>query len=84
MSWNNVLPWWVIELEQQHSEASALCAFQGEWFAGTSRAMPDHIIRTSKATLASWEFGGWNYDYSAEEIKELNQLHNTSTARPDW
>lgn len=60
MSWNNVLPWWVYELEYEHTIASMSCAFDAEWFAGTHRVMPAHVIRASTATFASWEQGGWN------------------------
>lgn len=83
MSWNNVLPWWIYELEHEHLLASAACAFDSEWFSGTSRAMPDHLVRTSKATFSSWKFGGWNYDYSPEEIEDMrnenmrNKLRDT-------
>jgi hypothetical protein len=86
MSWNNVLPWWVIELEHEHFLASAACAFDSEWFAGTSRALPDYLVSTAKATFASWKFGGWNYDYTPDEIADLQQLHRTTTATQseDW
>jgi hypothetical protein len=62
MSWNNVLPWWIYELEHEHVLASCACAFDNEWFAGTSRVMPNHVIRVSTATFASWEKGGWNHE----------------------
>lgn len=71
MSWNNALPWWLIELEHEHDLALMSCAFEGEWFAGTSRVMPDHVIRMSKATLPSWKFGGWNYNHIPDEFDTL-------------
>jgi hypothetical protein len=61
MSWNNVLPWWVYDLAYEHDLANMACAFDAEWFAGTHRCMPNHVIRHSQATFASWEQGGWNY-----------------------
>ncbi len=71
MSWNNALPFWVLELEHEHNLALMSCAFESEWFSGTSRVMPDHVISISKSTFSTWKYGGWNYDYSDEEIKEL-------------
>jgi len=61
MSWNNVLPWWVYELEKEHWYASMSCAFDDEWFSGTSKVMPPHVIEISKATFESWEEGKWNH-----------------------
>jgi hypothetical protein len=61
MSWNNVLPWWLYELSHEHELASMSCAFESEWFSGTSRALPERNIRMSKATFDTWDKGGWNY-----------------------
>lgn len=61
MSWNNVLPWWFWELTHEHDLASMSCCFEEEWFSGTSRVMPEHVVSMSKSTFRSWEPGGWNY-----------------------
>lgn len=55
------LPWWVYEVEYEHMLAKMSCAFEEEWFAGTSRELPDHVISISKATFCTWEHSGWNY-----------------------
>ena len=61
MSWNNVLPWWFYELESEHWLAKMQCCFEDEWYSGTSKVMPDHVIMINPATFGSWEEGGWNY-----------------------
>ena len=66
MSWNNVLPWWFYELEYEHWLASMSCAFEEEWFSGTSRVLPEHVINISKSTFKSWDIGGWNYQCKKE------------------
>lgn len=68
MSWNNVLPWWIYELQYEHTLASMSCAFKEEWFSGTSKVMPDHAIDLSRSNFKSWNPGGWNYELQ----KELN------------
>lgn len=66
MSWNNVLPWWFYELEYEHWLASMSCAFEEEWFSGTSKVLPEHAINISKATFKSWDIGGWNHECEKE------------------
>ena len=66
MSWNNVLPWWFYELEYEHWLASMSCAFEEEWFSGTSRVLPEHVINISKSTFKSWDMGGWNHECKKE------------------
>lgn len=70
MSWG-ALPGWVYELEYEHNLALMSCAFEEEWFSGTSKVMSDNAIAISKATFSTWKYGGWNYQYSKEEIEEL-------------
>ncbi|NCQ51728.1 hypothetical protein GW796_07500 [archaeon] len=71
MSFNNVLPWWVYQLSYEHELAKMSCAFEEEWFSGTHKEMPNHMIATSKATFSTWNYGGWNYEYSKKEIEEI-------------
>jgi hypothetical protein len=78
MSFNNVLPWWVYSLEYEHNLAKMSCAFEEEWFAGTHKESPDNIISISKATFGTWKYGGWNYEYSEEEINELKNFKNNN------
>lgn len=66
MSWNNVLPWWFYELEYEHWLASMSCAFEEEWFSGTSKVLPEHVINISKSTFKSWDMGGWNHECKKE------------------
>ena len=66
MGWNNVLPWWFYELEYEHWLASMSCAFEEEWFSGTSKVLPEHAINISKATFKSWDIGGWNHECEKE------------------
>jgi hypothetical protein len=65
MSWG-ALPWWVYEVGHERSLAMMSCAFEAEWFSGTSKVMPKHIISTSRATFETWNNGGWNYRLSEE------------------
>lgn len=66
MSWGG-LPFWFYELSYEHDLALAACAFDSEWFSGTSKAMPKHNIQLSKATFQTWDVGGRNHQ------KELNE-----------
>jgi hypothetical protein len=75
MSWG-ALPWWVYELEQEQKLALMSGAFNEEWFSGTSKVMPEHVINISKATFSTWKYGGWNYQYTKEEIAELHKKKN--------
>lgn len=43
MSWNNVLPWWVYEVDYENYLASCSCCFDDEWLAGISRSVPAHV-----------------------------------------
>ncbi len=70
MSWG-ALPWWVYELSYEHELALMSCAFDAEWFSGTSKVMPEHAINISRATFSTWNYGGWNYEYSEEEIEAM-------------
>jgi hypothetical protein len=60
MSWNNVLPMWVWEATHEHFLAQSTCCFEDEWFAGTSKVLPKHVIAISKATFKTHDEGGWN------------------------
>ena len=71
MSFSNVLPWWVIVLEQEDHLAKMACAFDDELLSGTHKETPPHIVNMSKATFHTWKRGGWNYIYSKEEIESL-------------
>ena len=51
----------------EHDLALSACAFDSEWFSGTSKAMPKHNIQLSKATFQTWDVGGRNHQ------KELNE-----------
>jgi hypothetical protein len=62
MSWNNALPWWIYEVEYEHRLAAMSCAFDDEWYSGTSKFLPDSVIEMTKASFSSWEKGGWNYE----------------------
>lgn len=42
MSWANVLPWYLYELEHEEHEAKALCAMEEEIIAGRMRSTPKH------------------------------------------
>jgi hypothetical protein len=61
MAWNCV-PYWCYQMVHEHDIASNLCCFEQEWFSGTSKVMPDNIIKISKATFSSYDYGGWNQD----------------------
>lgn len=69
MSWNNVLPWWVLESERDQREALSLCAFPEEWKSGTSVNLPNNLILMDKATFSSWDKGGWNCPWTTEDLK---------------
>ena len=48
MSWNNVIPWYIYELEQERLEAKMLCAFEEEFLSARTRSTHHHphIFRT--------------------------------------
>jgi hypothetical protein len=62
MSWNNSLPLWVWQVTSERIIAESQCCFQDEWYAGTPKVMPKHVIEMSPATFKSWDEGGWNHD----------------------
>lgn len=59
MSWGG-LPWWVYQVVYEHDLAKMACCFESEWFAGTHKECPPHIIWMSRATFKSHEEGGCN------------------------
>ena len=42
MSWNNVVPWFIYELEWEEREAKMLGAMQEEIMSGRTRSTPEH------------------------------------------
>ena len=54
MSWG-ALPWWVYAVQYEQHLAMQSCAFEQEWYSGTSKELPKHVIRNSKATFESWD-----------------------------
>lgn len=62
MSLNGVLPWWVYAVGYEQHLAMQSCAFEQEWFSGTSKELPEHVIRMQKATFESWDVNGRNYE----------------------
>jgi hypothetical protein len=40
MSWNNALPFWIYQLDYEMELAKMSCAFDEEWFSGTSKVCP--------------------------------------------
>lgn len=59
MSWA-ALPFWVYDAIYEHDLAKMQCCFEDEWFAGTHKQLPKHVINMSKATFKTWDEGGWN------------------------
>lgn len=68
MSWNNVLPAWIIFHERAEREALTSCAFPEEWDSGMSIELPEHLQSISTACMSSYEKGGWNYDEAEEKV----------------
>ena len=64
MSWG-ALPWWVYQVNYEMSLMEMSCAFPEEVYAGTSKELPEHCIKISKATFNTHEPGGRNYDYNS-------------------
>jgi hypothetical protein len=60
------LPFWVFQAIYEQDLAEMKCCFQDEWFAGTSRVLPSHVIDISRATFKTHNVGGWNYDAGAQ------------------
>ena len=67
MSWNNVLPMWVWQVSHERFLAESTCAFPDEWYSGTSKEMPEHVVIMSPATFKSWQPGGWNHNVRPRE-----------------
>jgi hypothetical protein len=55
------LPFWVYEVIYEHDLAKMQCCFEGEWFSGTHKQLPEHVISISKATFKTHDEGGWNH-----------------------
>ena len=53
---------WVYEAIYEHDLAQMQCCFEDEWFAGTSKVLPEHVISIAKSTFKTHDKGGWNYD----------------------
>ncbi len=43
MSWNNVLPWWIYEVEWEEHTALLTGAMSNEWHPTYARAYPKHL-----------------------------------------
>jgi len=56
------LPFWVYDVIYEHDLAKMQCCFEGEWFAGTHKQLPEHVISISKATFKTHDEGGWNHE----------------------
>ncbi len=65
MSWGGV-PFWVYDLIHEHNLARMSCAFEEEWFSGTSKIMPSNAIRVHKSNFESYNPGGFNHEESNE------------------
>ncbi len=64
MSWNNVIPAWMLFEDMAKREAMSLCAMPEEWNAGISLEVSEHLWEIDKACMSSYEKGGWNYEAS--------------------
>lgn len=73
MSLNNVLPWWVYEAQYEGIIAECSCCFKQEYNSGTSKVLPEHVVKLSKATFGNWCEGSWN-SYQAEKQKYFRSL----------
>jgi hypothetical protein len=60
MSLNNVIPWWMLELQQEILTASMSCAFEEELLSGTFHAVPREVRGIVPSDFKSWEPHGWN------------------------
>jgi hypothetical protein len=54
------LPFWVYQAIYEQDLALMQCCFENEWFAGTSKVLPNHVIDISRATFKTHKEGGWN------------------------
>lgn len=81
MSWNNVLPAWVIFYEWAEREALMSCAFPEEWHSGMSRELPEYLQRISTACMKSYEDGGWNSPY---DVPSVRMFDNTKARLEAW
>ena len=69
MSFNNVLPWWLLAEEHEHFLARSSCCFEQEYFSATMKVLPLHVIKLSKSSFDSWYEGSYN-EYLAEKQKK--------------
>jgi hypothetical protein len=61
MSWNNVLPAWMLFEESAKRHAMWSCAMEEEWNAGISLEVPEHFWSISNACFESYNEGKWNH-----------------------
>jgi hypothetical protein len=61
MSWNNVLPTWMIFEESAKRHAMWSCAMEEEWNAGISAEVPKYLWSISNACFESYNEGNWNH-----------------------
>lgn len=66
MSWNNVLPAWMLFEEYEQHLAMCSCAFSEEWWSGISREHPKYLWSTHTACFESYEEGRWNCHESSD------------------
>ena len=64
MSWNNVLPAWMLFEESAKRHAMWSCAMEEEWDAGISVEVPKSLWKIDRGCMSSYEKGGWNYEES--------------------
>ena len=72
MSWNNVLPAWVIFHERAEREALMSCAFPTEWHSGMSRELPEYLQRISGSCMDSYKEYGWNSPYDVPSVRKFD------------
>ena len=56
MSFNNVMPFWLYAMIWEHELAKMSCAFEEEWFSGTSKVCPPHIHQISRSNFLKEEY----------------------------
>lgn len=44
MSLNNVIPYWIYQLQSEAEQAKICCCFSAELYSGFTRSMPKHAI----------------------------------------
>lgn len=60
MSWNNIIPYWVLLVEMEEHTAKILCSFPGEVNAGWLYSTPPEVSTPVPV-----------YEYTEEELAEL-------------